>query len=138
MAVDATDMQTMLTFRPGEVVAVDAGPLGLFQHVGIVTEFGTVISNSKRSGCVAEESLSEFSCGRLVRSLGYPGGLPPYQVVCRARSQIGEPWSLFSSNCEHLVNYAHGLERRSPQLEQATVALLLVTIVGAALARARA
>ena len=112
----------------GDVVSAPRGPIN---HVGIFTDVGTVISNSGRRGCVVEETLDEFAAGSLIRRVGYLGRLAPHVVVARARSQLGRRYNLFASNCEHLVHYAHGLPRRSPQLVAASVvagALLLSQI----------
>lgn len=101
----------------GTVIAVQVGPI---KHVGIVTDrtYGahpSVISNSHRAGGVIEEPLPVFSSGQHVDVVGYPGSLPPQQVLQKARSRIGETWDLFW-NCEHFVRWVHGLRPRSPQL----------------------
>lgn len=128
----------MNILSPGSVIAVQAGP---FRHVGIVGNptgpFGpSVISTSHRRGQVAEESLSEFANGGRLSFLGYPGELPWSMVVTRARSRLGEPWNLFSANCEHFVRWAHDLEVRSPQLRGA-VALVTMVVLVAIASRAR-
>lgn len=129
----------MLTFlRPGSVVAV---PIGPFTHVGIVSDWmtpsgPTIISSSHRRGFVTEEALADFASGRRVISAGYPGDLPPATVIERARSKLGEPWNLLNANCEHLVTWAHGLDRSSPQLRTGFVLLALVGVGSFAL-RAR-
>ena len=112
--------------RPGDVVAASRG---IFDHVGIVTDAGTVISNSGRRGRVVEETLNQFAAGSSIRRVGYLGALPPHVVVARARSQLGRRYNLLASNCEHLVHYAHGLPRRSPQLVAAGVAAGLALLV---------
>lgn len=122
-------MSTFL-LQPGLVVATPAGPAGLGTHVGIVTDAGTIISCSLRRGGVAEESPSEFSGGAPITPIGYPGNLPPLMVIARARMKIGTPWKLFSFNCEHFVNWAHGVEVQSPQLRMAVAFLALFAIVG--------
>ena len=105
------------SLAPGTVIAVW---VGFIRHVGIVTDrtYGahpSVISNSHRAGGVIEEPLPVFSSGQDVDVVGYPGSLPPQQVLQKARSRIGETWDLFW-NCEHFVKWAHGLRPRSPQL----------------------
>lgn len=117
----------MVGYTAGEIVAVSAGPFGAITHVGIRTGLGTVISNSKKLGYVAEETLEDFSGGEAVRSLGYPGDLSPVEVVSQARSLLGKRWSL-TDNCEHFVTWAHGLKPGSKQLQT----ILLFLIVGSA------
>ncbi len=103
-----------MEIRVGEIVSVRI--FGIVEHVGLVTENGTVISNSMRNSGVIEQSLAEFSAGKEVTRSGYPSDLPPSIVVARARSRLGAQWSLVNSNCEHFVNWAHGLKPTSPQL----------------------
>lgn len=122
----------MNNYSVGTVLAVDFFPV---THVGIATGRGWVISNSRARGGVYEESLRDFSDGRPIRVLGHLGNLPASRVVERARSKIGERWSLFSNNCEHFVRWAHGVKVASPQLENAVkavgfFALLLVAVGG--------
>ncbi len=57
-----------------------------------------------------------FAQGEVVTVDGYPGGLPSYEVLNRARSFIGTRYDLFGWNCEHFVAYAHGLQKQSPQV----------------------
>ena len=56
-------------FKEGEIVAVNIG-FGLL-HCGIATGYGTVISASKRTGRVVEESAAAFSAGRPIVNVGY-------------------------------------------------------------------
>lgn len=105
-------------------------------HVGIVTDRSDqrglphVISASKRTGLVREETWSEFTQGAAVVRQNIGGRLPSHEVLRRARSQIGEEWSLLWANCEHFVRWAHGLPRESPQLK-AAVATTTVFAFGA-------
>lgn len=103
-------------YEPGMVLAVDFFPV---THVGIATEPGWVISNSRARGGVHEEPLHAFSEGRPIRVLGHYGDLPGWHVVERARTRIGHAWNIFSNNCEHFVRWAHGVEVESPQLKAA-------------------
>lgn len=118
----------MQALNPGTVVAID---VGLIEHVGIVTNHivagqPTVISNSFKTGGVAEEPLQSFANGHQVRVIGYLGKLSPSEVVQRARSQIGKAWDLFQWNCEHFVHWAHGLKPKSQQLIKWGVVCVLV------------
>jgi len=104
---------------PGTVVSLPTHVL--FRHKGIVSDRRSggkpmVISNSARRGGVYEESWDEFSEGRQVSEEGYPGALPNFEVVARAREKIGSRYNVFTWNCDSLVNYAHGLPSQSPQV----------------------
>ena len=118
------------TYVSGTIVAVQVGPV---KHKGLVSDrtmggLPMVISNSKKLGCVAEEPWWQFAEGRLVEVRGYPGRLRPQDVLARARLRLGQPWTL-SFNCEHFVNYAHGLDERSPTLRQAVAASLALFVL---------
>lgn len=112
------------TLQPGDVVGAYIW-VGLVRvlHVGVVSYNahgrGTgVISNSLKHGKVTEERLEEFAKGGEVYYVGeIRGRLAGQTVVRRARSRLGEPYSLFSDNCEHFVRWAHGLTEESPQLQ---------------------
>jgi lecithin:retinol acyltransferase len=105
---------------PAFVVSVPA-PI-FIRHFGIVSEIfhrdaPNVISLPNAKGGVVEETWEEFAGGNPVRIDGYLGDLEPQVVIDRARSCIGRvPWT-FSFNCEHFVSWCHGLDPRSPQLE---------------------
>lgn len=118
---------------PGTVVSV---PIILgYRHKGIVSDRWhngrpMVISNSNRGGGVVEESWDSFCQGRAPAVEGYPGNLPCYQVLSRARLCVGKGYRLLDWNCEHFVMYAHGLKPESWQV--------LVTFATAAIALALA
>ena len=78
----------------------------------------SVLSFSAEAKGFVEESFSAFSGGRPVVCDGYLGELPSWVVMQRARERAGQPYSLFSFNCEHFVRYAHGVPMESPQLQQ--------------------
>jgi hypothetical protein len=104
----------------GYVVSVPA-PF-FIRHFGLVSnervdDAPTIISLPNAKGGVVEETWEDFAGGNAVRIDGYPGALPPTEVISRARSCLGRgPWR-FSFNCEHFVTWCHGLDPRSPQLE---------------------
>ena len=109
---------------PGTVVSVYV-PI-MTWHPGIVTETRladgpTVVHNSKYVRRVTESTWTDFVTlqGRRlkIRIEGLPRVLPPGVVIARARSRMDEPWDLFGNNCEHFVTWAHGMPRRSPQME---------------------
>lgn len=98
---------------PGDVVAVGSGPI---LHLGVLVP-GGVVSSSGRKGRVVLEPLREFGRGRRVYWRGYPGGLPRDQVVERALGMVGEPYNVFTNNCEHFAELCHGRPPSSPQLK---------------------
>lgn len=109
----------MRNYTPGTIVYVDAG---FVRHYGIVIDFNeigslTIISNSKNLGCVAEETIENFSGGRKIVNSGYPSNFSSSHLVARAQQQIGMPYKLFSENCEHFVRWVHHLKPESPQLQ---------------------
>lgn len=112
------------TIKPGTVIATVKGG---FWHVGVYSNIGTVISNSRCSGGVIEESLNAFCNGKQIKILGYPSQLPPFEVIYRARQLIGKKYNVFNYNCEHFVREVHGLKPESPQLNQAS---LLAACIG--------
>ena len=125
---------TPQSLRPGTIVSVST--YFFYRHKGTVSDRWykgkpMVISSSARTGQVREEPWDVFSQHGTVLVEGYPGKLPPNEVIQRARDRIGSPYRLLDGNCEHLVAHAHGLEPRSPQL---AVTLLLLVVGGLALA----
>jgi hypothetical protein len=121
--------------QPGTVVSI---PILLFyRHTGIVSDRWhggkpMVVSTSVRSGGVREESWDTFAQGRVVTVDGYPGGLPSWEVVRRARSLIGAQYDLLARNCEHFVTFVHGLKPQSAQLALTVVVALCIGALAAA------
>lgn len=118
-------------YPPGTVVSV---ALPLYHHVGIVTDRFSdgkpmVISNSKRFGCVVEESIDAFAGGNPVTRDTLQSTEPYWLVLNRARSRLGERYSLLSFNCEHFVRFAIGLTPNSPQITGATLILSLILLL---------
>ncbi len=91
-----------------------------------------VICNGSRFG-VAEQPWDQFREGKQVQVEGYPGQLPYYEVLHRARSRIGSPYHVTEFNCDHLVNEAHGLPLESVQVK---VTLSIAAVAGLLLAAA--
>ena len=120
---------------PGTVVWVWA--YLFFRHRGIVSDrwFAgkpMIIASSRRTG-VIEEPWDQFRGGQQVYEEGYLGHLPVHEVIWRARSRIGMPYRLGDSNCDHLVNYAHGLPVISEQVrDAATVATIGIALLALA------
>jgi len=121
--------------RAGVVVSV---PILLFyRHKGIVSDQWChgkpmVISTSARSGGVREEPWDVFAQGSVVMVDGYPGNLPGWEVVHRARSLIGTQYDLLTKNCEQFVTFVHGLKPQSTQLALTVVIALCVGVFAVA------
>lgn len=121
--------------EPGMVVSV---PIFLmYRHTGIVSDRWhggkpMVISTSARSGGVCEEPWDVFTQGRAATVDGYPGHLPGWEVVHRARSLIGTRYDLLSKNCEQFVTFVHGIKPHSTQLALTVVIALCVGMLAAA------
>ncbi len=113
-------------FKEGEIVAVNIG-FGL-QHYGIATGCGTVISASKRTGCVVEEDENTFSSSKRIVTKGYPSNLPSHIVIAHARLSIGKKWNLIDYNCQHFATECHN-QKHSPQLQEWVLALGIVGLV---------
>ena len=121
--------------QPGDAISVPVGPLGVVRHVGVVTDaVGPggyhVLSTSRRTGQTREEPLAVFAQGQRVRvehRLQSP--LPRSVVIAHARSLIGTPWNLLTSNCEHTTRRALGLPKASPQLRAGLVAAAAILLV---------
>lgn len=109
----------LAAMRPGTIVKVSHG---LYDHVGLLTEYTQppqerhVLSLTGRTGGLVDEPISLFAGNKPVFEVDYPSDLPPEWVLMRARSLANQRYSLFSFNCEHFVNYAHGLPSKSPQI----------------------
>jgi hypothetical protein len=116
---------------PGTVLRVSHG---LYDHVGLLSDIGidgerTVVSFSARSGGLLEERFSQFADGREVLVDGYPGQLPPFVVLARARALGRRAYAWLTFNCEHFIRHAHGIPEESPQLRQWLVAAALLGVV---------
>lgn len=114
--------------RPGTIVSCQALPF--FRHKGLVSDRffdgkPMVLSNSARSGCVAEEPWGVFAAQQSVEVDGYPSHFDPRAVLQIARSKIGTKYDLLSWNCEHFVTFAHGCRPHSSQLALVTVLALI-------------
>lgn len=106
---------------PGEAIAVSEGP---YSHWAIVSDrqsngLPMLISLSKRTKSVVEETWKQVVGGKRWDSKGYLGEYSAEEVISKARSKIGDAgYSLFSNNCQHFVHWAHGVERTSPELRE--------------------
>ncbi|NOY25059.1 MAG: hypothetical protein GXP62_04215 [Oligoflexia bacterium] len=130
---------------PGTVVGIPASVAGgalTVQHMGIVSDhqdehgLPLVISASKKTGRVSEETWLQFTGGQDATIYDFLGSLPGDQVVRRARSKLGTRWDLLVANCEHFVHWAHGLDPQSPQLQSGAKAVAWVAVVAGVMALA--
>jgi hypothetical protein len=127
----STTRQTCQWPEPGTIVSCR---VGLWNHKGIVSDrqIGgkpTVLANSMRSGGFIELTWDDFSGGQHVFLDGYPGQLPSWEVIHRARSLYDRKYDAIFWNCEHFVNVCHGLRPGSPQLIVTAVVALLLAMV---------
>ena len=100
-------------------------PRFAYAHHGIYVGGGAVVHYRAfacewRRGPVEEISLARFAHGHPVRVRApRVRGLPPADIVDRARSRLGEDrYRFFSNNCEHLSEWCVNGEHRSPQVER--------------------
>ncbi len=96
-------------FQPGDMVAVRFAVA--LSHYGVITQRGTVISNSRKNGGVVEQSFEDFADGRSVRLCGRRDGLDAIAVESRARRAIGADYSVTHFNCSHFSRWTY---RRKP------------------------
>nr|VFK27393.1 MAG: Lecithin retinol acyltransferase [Candidatus Kentron sp. MB]VFK30287.1 MAG: Lecithin retinol acyltransferase [Candidatus Kentron sp. MB]VFK74290.1 MAG: Lecithin retinol acyltransferase [Candidatus Kentron sp. MB] len=107
-------------FDYGDIISVQYPS---FTHYGIYTGDNQVIHNSKKLGRVWETTFDEFSDNhRVILSPIKPDD--PRLAVERAKRYLGQPYRLFSNNCEHFVRTVSGLVKESPQIQKySTLAL---------------
>ncbi|OON93224.1 MAG: hypothetical protein ATN31_06860 [Candidatus Epulonipiscioides saccharophilum] len=78
-----------------------------YTHHGIYIGSGKVIHYLKER--VKEDTLENFARGSKIRIRPYedsPAHYSQHEIICRARSRIGENnYDLFSNNCEHFVRW---------------------------------
>lgn len=119
----------------GSVVLAKVGP---FDHYGVVSDrwhdgMPMVISHSRRRGTTAEEPWGVFTQGGQAYPAGLTSRLSPQDVVRRARSWTGRPYSALFLNCDHHVRHALGRTVESPQLRATVITVaVLVLAFGAA------
>ncbi len=74
-------------FQPGDMVAIRFGMV--LSHYGIVTQRGTVISNSRKNGGVVEQSLARFADGKPIRRCASREGLAAV-AVCLTSALVSQ------------------------------------------------
>src|ERR1051326_8483815 len=77
---------------PGFVLSTHKGPVDHFALISDNRSGGIlrVIGTSPGTYGVAEIPYWSFSRGQMVHAHGYPGDLPPEEVMARARSIVGD------------------------------------------------
>jgi|SRR5579871_770660 len=108
---------------PGSLISISTHLF--YRHFGIVTERGTVISNSTRHRGAREETLAEFCDGKPWRLEPRPSDLTWWVVLARARQLMSKPYNLFTWNCESFVTSAYGL---APRSDQVAVSVLVAAV----------
>lgn len=107
-----------------------ARPKGLFTHVGVVTEWGTIFHNTPERG-EHESSFQDFTGGESVIVRAHVVNLRGFLLRLHQRRLFPQPYDAVSNNCEHTVAVLAGDEPASPQL--VGWGLLVGTVVVAAL-----
>jgi hypothetical protein len=119
-------MSNLNRFQPGDVVHVPI--IGPIKHYGIVVHAGygqppvirTVLSSSVAP---VNQCAFDFSGGKIISALSYPGQLPRWKVVENALSVLSFDYHLLFNNCENFYRRAHGLSDISPQAVIGSLAL---------------
>ena len=122
---------------PGMVIWIRA--YLFYRHKAIVSDRWQdgkpmVICNSPDYG-VIEQTWDQFRAGQKPQPEEYPGKLPYWEVLRRARARLGTPYHLFDFNCDHFKNYAHGLPVESEQLMATMVVFTFAGALAAAVSR---
>jgi len=96
-----------------------------YTHHGIYVGGGMVIhyaglSRHLHSGPVEEVTVSQFSMGRPLRTVGHgESSYAPVEIVRRARSRLGENrYHVLKNNCEHFCNWCVSGRSCSIQVER--------------------
>ena len=103
----------------GEIISIPFG--GVFRHYGVVTARGTVISNSRASGGVVEQSLAAFKNGKQISRHGASNSEHAFQVEARARRLLGRSYDLTGSNCIDFTRHTHQRRATPWQVGRATL-----------------
>lgn len=119
---------------PGSTLAVDCGA---FTHYAIISDqlgpdgMPKLISASKRTGTVKEETWSDVISNEKTKILPFVGTLTAEEVLSKARSRIGSwVYSVLSFNCEHFVNWCNNLPFTSKQITTSASLASIGAIIG--------
>jgi hypothetical protein len=127
-----------LVVQAGDVVVTQ---FGIYQHWSLVSDRlcslgkNMLISATKRTGTVQEESWDDVTQGKHTYVAVSNTEKSISQILSDARSQIGNwAYSLTDNNCEHFVKWSSGLKVSSSQVKAGAGGLVLGGIAVAALA----
>ena len=111
------------------------------QHHGIITgvwldsrtnQWVLLVTHTTPERGVHVSTLQEFANGRLLALVAEPKSPQHQQMILEtARLNIGQPYAVFNSNCEHFASHCYTHQAQSLQLQQG---VLLAGLVVAALA----
>lgn len=121
-------------YQVGEVLSI---PHGFYRHYMVVVGYDQVVHASKELKVVVSERLGDVFVGKKIKSHGRWGQLTDAEVVRRAKNEVGQPYSLTSWNCEHVVRKITGLKELSPQITTAIAVLLGLGVMWWVQSRAR-
>lgn len=115
--------------KAGDIVVSD---FGVYQHWSLVSDslcangLPMLISATRRSGTVLEESWDVVTQGKHTYQAEVTYDRPVPKVLELARSQIGQwQYSLTERNCEHFTKWATGLKISSTQVVAGTTGAIL-------------
>jgi hypothetical protein len=124
--------------QAGDVVVTQ---FGLYQHWSLVSDRfcslgkNMLISATKRTGTVQEESWDDVTQGKRTSVIVLNSEKSTYQKLSDARSQIGKwAYSVTENNCEHFVKWSSGLKVSSTQVKAGVGGALVGGVAVAALA----
>ena len=127
-----------LEVQAGDVVVTQ---FGLYQHWSLVSDRfcslgkNMLISATKRTGTVQEESWDEVTQGKHTYVVVSNSDKSIAQILSDARSQIGKwTYAVADNNCEHFVKWSSGLKVSSTQVKAGVSGAVLGGIAVAALA----
>jgi len=127
-----------LEVQAGDVVVTQ---FGIYQHWSLVSDQlcalgkNMLISATKRTGTVKEESWDEVTQGKYTYLTVSNSEKSVSQILSDARSQIGKwIYSVTENNCEHFVKWSSGLKVSSTQVVAGVSGALIGGVAVAALA----
>ena len=106
------------------------------QHHGIITgvwldsrtnQWAVLVTHTTPERGVHVSTLQEFACGRLLALVAEPKSTQHQQIILEtARVNIGQPYAVFNSNCEHFASHCYTHQAQSVQLQHGVLMAGLV------------